>query len=610
VTQCTLADALAGVAGLVVQPGFGDIDPPRISARGSGLQSAPMNRGLLVRLGELPLNAADGTFNTALIESAFFEGVQFRGAADDSAAAALAPGGSLDFLGYAPARLAAAVGSDGLRKFVAQGAAQEFQLPDYRRAYQAAGAGATMQSDGWRPQSAQQRTAAITQTAWAKSEELVLRASLYGADLSYDVPGPLTLAQAETDPDSVSAMAAADRPRRETRFGRFAFAGDWRGSGRDLNGAFSVQRTDDRFRQLRGNGIADTSGTDCALQLSGRTRFFSVGALWLGTWREQQRFTNLAGATGSRFADLRQQAHSVTGWADGSWRVASGLDLDVGVSWLLARRAVAGTTTADSDYAAIVPHLALKWRPRWNWELFARAERGAEPPTFDDLLATRGPPTALSLVWTPLRRQRADTVEVGVRYAAWNRCSFGVTAYVADWHDELLRLADADGAARGTVNAGPTRHRGIESSLRWALWRGRSRLDFRLAHNWSEARFADDPIYGHNRLAGLPEHVGAAELEWSHERGPFAALGASWVWGRTFADHANLLSFPGHTLANARLGWRNRRWSAALEVGNVFDRGYIASTAGVLDRARDPAGTAVFLPGRPRTFTVSFERRW
>jgi len=45
-------------------------------------------------------------------------------------------------------------------------------------------------------------------------------------------------------------------------------------------------------------------------------------------------------------------------------------------------------------------------------------------------------------------------------------------------------------------------------------------------------------------------------------------------------------------------------------VNNLFDRRYIASTAGVLDLARTPATTAIFIPGNPRTFTATFAWRW
>ena len=40
---------------------------------------------------------------------------------------------------------------------------------------------------------------------------------------------------------------------------------------------------------------------------------------------------------------------------------------------------------------------------------------------------------------------------------------------------------------------------------------------------------------------------------------------------------------------------------------NVLDRPHLASTAGVLDLARTPAATAIFLPGTGRTLTLGCE---
>jgi hypothetical protein len=42
-------------------------------------------------------------------------------------------------------------------------------------------------------------------------------------------------------------------------------------------------------------------------------------------------------------------------------------------------------------------------------------------------------------------------------------------------------------------------------------------------------------------------------------------------------------------------------------VRNLLDRSHLASTAGVLDLARAPAATAIFLPGSGRAITVGFE---
>ena len=43
------------------------------------------------------------------------------------------------------------------------------------------------------------------------------------------------------------------------------------------------------------------------------------------------------------------------------------------------------------------------------------------------------------------------------------------------------------------------------------------------------------------------------------------------------------------------------------EIRNALDRRHLASTAGVLDLARSPAATSIFLPGPGRAFTLGLE---
>jgi iron complex outermembrane recepter protein len=117
-------------------------------------------------------------------------------------------------------------------------------------------------------------------------------------------------------------------------------------------------------------------------------------------------------------------------------------------------------------------------------------------------------------------------------------------------------------------------------------------------------------VYGNRRLAGLPPHVGSADLQVNWRNGTFAAAGADWTHGRTLVDHAGLLHYGGRTVTHARIGrtWA-RNWTAHIEVRNIFDRRSIASTAGVLDRARNPAATSIFLPAPGRGFSIGLEWR-
>ena len=638
--EASLPGALAAAPGLVSQDGGDGFYPPRLGARGSGLQSAPVSRGLQLRVDSLPLNAADGAFNLAVMEPGFFGTFTFQpGAACfartmgynagvvDSSVAVLALGGAVDFGWWIPSwgpqtQATFSVGGDGFVHAVARSVARGADDPATRLGPPLwAGGVAYTRSDGWRPNSGQERTAAVGRAEWWGPGRARVALSVYAARAALGIPGPLTLTAAQQQPASITAQAAAEVPQRTTDFARLALHAQWPSA---FEAAFGVQATDDEFRQLRANGISDTRGVDgmgrVAMDWSFGDVKVSTGVLVEYGERRQERYANVGGRAGPRFADLRLRAGTLSAWADAEWTPVRRLSLKGGFSVLAARREGRGTATAAGSVAAglMAPHLELAAFPtaRRRVEGFVRAARGAEAPTFDDLLAVRGTAPALALGWTPLRLQTADTLAAGCRgrfgdHAGNDWISYEFTAYTADWRHELLRLADATGAPRGTVNAGPTRHRGLESAVRWRLRNGERPLDLAVTHTWSDARFAHDGVNGANHLAGLPPQAGSAQLTCVPvNEGVFAVFGAGWIWGRTYADHGNRLAYGGHTLVNAKLGWKAQRWTLALEVNNCFDRRYIASTSGVIDLARTPAGPALFLPGSPRRFVGSCEWRW
>ncbi len=625
----SLTAALPASPGLILQESGDGFYPPRITVRGSGLQSAPTSRGLLLRLDSLPLNAADGSFNLALLEPGFFGTFSFQPGALDSVAAVQALGGALDLFwwrktGDVSGAASVSVGNDGLvRALVRDGAGADTPSP-WQTAL------AVTRSEGWRPNSEQERLAAAVQAKWPGRGGPTQSLTVYAVRAALRIPGPLTLAAAESEPDTISAGAAASLPRRTTDYARLVYRATW-DDGPTV--AFGVQAAEDDFRQLRANGIVVTRGADFSALLADAWTVGPVqvaaGLTGVAGSRTQERFANGGGARGAQFADLDLQASTLTGWLDARWKPARNVSLKAGCSVVAARREASGTATATGTMRAdqLAPHCEIVVSPPSEYgrrlvEGFVRAERGVEAPTFDDLLAVRGTAPNLALGWTPLRAQTADTLSVGVRGSFGDRlCQperlwFDVKAYIADWREELLRLADADSSPRGTVNAGPTRHRGIESQLRWRIYRGSPfvggtpPVDLLLGHTWSEARFARDPVYGTSRLAGLPPHVGIAQLSWGQKGGLAVRLGARWSWGTTYVDHANKLGYSGHTLAHAGLSWLDDHWTLSLEVNNLLNRRYIASTAGVLDLARTPATTALFLPGNPRSVTATLEWRW
>src|SRR5690606_26063805 len=96
----TLRDALDFQPGIVVQEFFGGIDQPRLNIRGSGIQSNPLNRGVLLMQDGLPLNEADGSFVIGLLEPRNARLISVRRGANALSAGASTLGGELDFQSF------------------------------------------------------------------------------------------------------------------------------------------------------------------------------------------------------------------------------------------------------------------------------------------------------------------------------------------------------------------------------------------------------------------------------------------------------------------------------------------------------------------------------
>jgi iron complex outermembrane receptor protein len=267
------------------------------------------------------------------------------------------------------------------------------------------------------------------------------------------------------------------------------------------------------------------------------------------------------------------------------------------------------STTLDLRQSAKLAAASLQWSPTTAQIVFTRLTQTAEPPTFDDLLFVSGTYPNLSRRSQVLQCQRATTFELSTR-GQYGPIECDISAYRSEWRNEILRLADARGQPRGAVNAGPTLHTGIESSVRWKIYDQSQRITLSAQSVLNRFTFDDDPVFGYNRLAGVPPYSGSADLLYENPGGLFAGCGLNWTAGRTLIDHAGRMAYGGHALTNLRVGWRHSKvWSLYAEVRNIFDRRTIASTAGVLDVARNPTATSVFLPGNGRAFAVGFEWR-
>ncbi len=612
----TLAEAFRQIPGATMQESFGGFEPPRLSIRGSGVQSAPSSRGLALLLDQLPIGLADGSFNSALLDPQVAGRIDVQRGPDGWRVAPATMGGALDFrterTALSGVDLKLEAGSFGTRS---AHASERFA----NDALTANAALSFSQQDGYREHSEQSRRTASASLGRKLGGDNRARFGLYHAHARYEVPGPLTLAAALGAPRNVSADVRRDLPQRESEFNRADAAFEHHTATRELEFRLSFARTADDFQQLQANGLNRSRSDDAGAHLTLAERFHlgeqAHQARFTATaargWREWERLRNDAGRPGPRFGldDLRPTTSVLQ--IEDTFAVTRRVAATVGIAQTSARRDItdrfAGSPPTRFSSDDVLPQAGLRWSVTRDTTVFGGVSSAAEAPTFDDLVVVTGTYPALRRKLQPLEAQHATTAEIGMRgriaHLAWD-----AALYRATWRNEILRLADATGAARGAVNASPTIHDGIEAAARWLILDRNPRLSLAASAAWTRCRFESDSVFGQGRVAGVPPHIGNLELVADFPRGLFVAIGATWSAGTVFVDHAHRLSYGGHTLAQGRAGWRfEPYWTFFADVQNVFDHPNIASTAGILDLARNPAATAIFLPGAGRRLTFGVE---
>jgi iron complex outermembrane receptor protein len=643
----SIADALNGVPGVVASPFFGGNDQPKIHIRGSGLQSNPTERGLLMLQDGLPINRADGSYIVGLIDPRQADIIEvFRGYTANRLGAQTL-GGAINFISptgsSAPGvEIGAEAGSYGhlattARAGARQGDADIFGQVSYGR------------RDGYRDWNESERTAASV-NAGAKISDTVSTRLFFGyTDLGFEVPGPLSRQLFEADPRQAAPgpipgvnagpNVIRDRPRRDTEQTRFGSRTTATDGANILDFALGYAWTDDSFRFPIGTGYRDTTGGDTTVSLryayqpdkTAALPLFEATALYVVGSSERAYYINNRSAKGPEFGSNDLDADTLSLSAGFNIPIAPALTLSPAVAFAHAGRDSADTygaatrprlvyngvnwvtptvpatsTSFSRDYDGISPSIALSYQLAPNNVVFTALSRSFEAPTFDDLLEPTGGTANASptgFLTPDLRAETATTLEGGWRGTA-GRLGWDVVTYYSWVDDELIRTTD--GIVAATINADRTRHFGVElgGSLRLT-----DSLSARLAYTYQDFHFDNDPLYGNNRIAGAPRHVIVAALRYSVTAPWWVEAELQWTPDDVPVDNANTLYSDAFAVVNVRTNWAvTPTFDVYGEVRNLFDADYIGATL-TLGRASGPT-QAAFLPGDGRAFYAGTKVRF
>jgi iron complex outermembrane receptor protein len=627
-----LDDILKGTPGVYIESRNGT-DEVKLSIRGSGLDRTYNERGVMMLQDGVPFTLADGDTDFNSIDAQAYQYVEVYRGANALQYGATTLGGAINFIsptGYtaSPGDIRLEAGSyDFYRATVSSG--MVIGPVDYYINASSYYRGGFQEHS----ENSDQRLNGNVGYRLSTNAETRLYFSLTSGDLK--LAGALTQQQLETDPRQAASAATQFDEQRN---------GDWA----RLADKTTVDIDDDQKLEasaywanrylyhpllwspyyLNGLGIlhidSDTFGGDVryssTADLFGQRNQFVAGIDGAFTSETQIDYANLNGLQGTNVANYRYTSANLDLFMENQHYFIKDLALVTGLQAVYAPRDVRDRFAPDlmsgynqsgnRDYYGINPKLGLRYDIQPKVQVFANVSRSFEPPSQEEEIQDTGP--AGNGLYTPLKTQTATTGEIGTR-GETQRVSWDVDYYYSHIDHELLSLYDIPTAQAITVNANHTVHQGVEAGLNTALWQSSEsvkngnvvsdQIVLRQIYNWSLFTFDDDPVYGNNQLAAMPEHVYRVELMYENRHGFYAGPNVEWIPEKYPADYANTLYASSSVTLGFKAGYRTKRGvSVFFEARNLANAVY-ASAVEATSNARLPnANLEVFEPAEGRAF--------
>jgi len=273
-------------------------------------------------------------------------------------------------------------------------------------------------------------------------------------------------------------------------------------------------------------------------------------------------------------------------------------ELDTG-NW---RRPASSTV----DYRHLSPKLGLTHALTERHNLFAGYSHGFRAPS-ESQLFRQG--SAINTV--DLEPVKADQVEIGYRGHSVGDLSYEVSLYQLAKTDYILSFRNPVTGLTEAVNAGETRHRGVELGLRVPL---AARLRFEASWSYAVHTYESWVVrsgvvnvdYSGNEMETAPRVLGNTRLAWTPAQLNGGRLALEWMrLGSYWEDAANTQKYEGHDLLHLRASVRLRPdLELFASVFNLTDAQFAETASYTVARGEELA------PGMPRTFYAGIQYRW
>ncbi len=613
----TMKDVLDYSPGVFVQPRFGS-DEARVSIRGSGIQRTFHGRGLKLLQDGVPLNLADGGFDMQAIEPLAVSYVEVLRGANALRYGATTLGGAINYVmptGHDTdkVRLRLEAGSYGYFKAHASSGLAEGKN-DYYTGYTYSAL------DGFREHAQQNAHRVFSNVGHKFNDHVETRAYFTYVQTYSELPGSLTKAQLENNPDMANGGNVLNDQQRNFELIRAASKTSWKNDNHILD--FSVFWSHkDLFHPIF--QVVDQNSNDAGLDiryrnlgdLFGRPNQLTVGFSPTVGRTESANYLNPSGAPTALAAQSTQASYNLDLYVENQHWLTDKWSLITGVQVSQSRRDfddTFGISDFTADYWSASPKVGVIYDLQSDWQFYGNVSRSFEPPSMSEL-GVIGP--------APVVRdaQSGWTLELGTRgEREW--FSWDLSYYHAWLENELLSFETfpASGIFT-TINASTTVHQGVELKENIRLFKNlftssdifceQDGINWTTAYMWNDFRFQDDGTFGDNDLPGVPKHYVRSEVTYAHPQGFYFGPNIEWSPLKYAVDMGNTLFADPYVLLGVKAGYRTKKgFSVFVEGRNLTDKNY-AATTGVITVVT-PANQAQFLPGDGRSFYAGVEWKW
>jgi iron complex outermembrane receptor protein len=640
----SLDDLFQNAPGLVMLS-ENEVEVSKVFIRGSGVFSEDEPVGVQYLLDGLTLNQGDGEIILEDFDVGTIKYSEVYRGANALQYGALGLGGAVNFVPYtgydAPlASIRLEGGSFGFFRSQVSSGAVEGPF-DYYVSF------SDRSRDGYREHSRESTQMLFSDFGYKISDQLENRVYVIADQTHRQLPGALSLQQMQQDPQQDQADAVSQNWRKDWTYLRVADKLAYESGGESASlGVYYWHRNayepnlyiPGDFYQGIGAFWADDYGglfnSTTTSELFGHDNIFTIGLNPTAEREVDSYYANLNGQPGPATGNDTEWSLNTVFYAQNQHYLTEKLSLVTGIQAAFVERHFfdAFTNSAPQDlnqsgkldFRALNPKIGLIYEPTDKDQIYANFSRSWQPPSFDDMVDFDSG-TNTSQTFTPLEPQIAWTAEVGAR-GEDGRFEWELSLYHSWIRDELLDEYNPETDAEvGGVNIHKSYNQGIEAGLEIRLLNSiivkedkthfGDRLTLRQNYTLSDLHFDDDPVFGNNRIAGVPVHDYEAQLMYEAPSGFYAGPNVNWIITPYPVDNSNTLYAPSYALLGFKTGMQfGKHFSVFFEAKNLLDERYASSVDPISDNAANGgvAGQSaqVFHPGDPRSFYFGVAWVW